>query len=664
MMTNASAYAGHGDASGLRRVLLGLTVALCLLCSATLPALAEQRLALVVGNSLYRNVPALSNPANDGRLIAKALEDSGFTLIGGGPQLDVTRPQLEALIREFGRRLTADSTALFYFAGHAVQIGGKNYLIPVEANVASVNDVKYELVDADFVLDEMTAAGSHLNLLLLDACRNNPFSGNGLRGVVTGLAQVTAPTGTIIGYATQPGAVAADGAGADSPYSTALAQAISTPGAPLLEALNKVGLEVQAATGGRQLPWLALSPLQGAFSFRPQPQPAQPADATAAPVADRGIRVPEVMPVPPSHSSPPAQTRTMEICPADYDGFPAGGPALMCGCTAEASIPGRSSVFGDLVYATHSSLCLSARHAGVISGRGGQIMVWPAPTPDEDPPFPSVLRNGTQSYGAAPSGAAFRVSAVGTEPTPLPPPSSPTMRVMEFCPQNYQEFPINGPALTCGCTTETSTPGRASVYGDKVYAGHSSLCLAARHAGAITGRGGKIIVTPMPTPDADPPFPSVLRNGIQSYGSAPIGPSFRVSSADPVVAPPAAPTQPPIAETLRAQGRVQVYINFDTDRASLQPSAEPVLRELLAALSNRPELRVSLVGHTDAIGSAAHNQELSARRAATVLAWLVQHGVVPLRLQSSGLGSKEPIADNNSELGRALNRRVEVRALN
>ena len=109
---------------------------------------------------------------------------------------------------------------------------------------------------------------------------------------------------------------------------------------------------------------------------------------------------------------------------------------------------------------------------------------------------------------------------------------------------------------------------------------------------------------------------------------------------------------------------MQVYINFDTDKASLQPSAEPVLRELLAALTSRPELRVDLIGHTDAVGPAAHNQDLSARRAGTVLTWLVQHGIAASRVQSSGRGSKDPIADNNSELGRALNRRVEVKALN
>jgi hypothetical protein len=152
----------------------------------------------------------------------------------------------------------------------------------------------------------------------------------------------------------------------------------------------------------------------------------------------------------------------MDLCPADYESFPPDGPKLTCDCTVQASTPGRSSVFGDLVYAGSSSLCLAARHAGVISGWGGQIVVWSVPTPAEDPPFPSVLRNGIQSYGSPPLGTSFRVSSVGGEPAALPEPSSPGMRVMEFCPQNYQEFPMDGPPLTCGCTVEASTPALPS----------------------------------------------------------------------------------------------------------------------------------------------------------------------------------------------------------
>lgn len=241
---------------------------------------AETRLALVIGNSAYRHVDALANPANDARAIAAALRSVGFDLVGGGPHLDVTRADMESLIREFGRRLTTDTIAVFYYAGHGLQVNGVNWLVPVEADVAGPSDVKYELVDAGFVLDEMASATDRLNLVFLDACRNNPFASRGLRGIGGGLAEVTAPAGTIIGYATQPGAVAYDGEGGNSPYSTALVQAITQPGTNVLEALNEAGLQVQRATGGRQQPWLALSPIQGQFAFRgivvPRPEPPGP----------------------------------------------------------------------------------------------------------------------------------------------------------------------------------------------------------------------------------------------------------------------------------------------------------------------------------------------------------------------------------------------------
>jgi uncharacterized caspase-like protein len=240
-----------------------------LLVSAAAPLRAETRIALVIGNGGYRHVDRLANPANDARAVAAALRQAGFTLIRGGPQLDVGHAEMEQLIREFGRALTKDSVALFYYAGHGLQVAGVNWLVPVDADVASAADVKYELVDADFVLDEMSVAADRLNLVILDACRNNPFATRGLRGVGGGLAQVTAPAGTIIGYATQPGNVAMDGDGGNSPYSSALAKAIVEPGIGVIDALNLVGVEVQRGTGGRQQPWLALSPIEGRFAFVP-----------------------------------------------------------------------------------------------------------------------------------------------------------------------------------------------------------------------------------------------------------------------------------------------------------------------------------------------------------------------------------------------------------
>jgi outer membrane protein OmpA-like peptidoglycan-associated protein len=209
--------------------------------------------------------------------------------------------------------------------------------------------------------------------------------------------------------------------------------------------------------------------------------------------------------------------------------------------------------------------------------------------------------------------------------------------------------------------------------GDNPYAEFSGICIAARHAGALTSRGGTVTVQ---TVDGAPFFPAVKRNNIASTASNTPGRGFKVllPGAAAAVPPPAPkdgplldasgrPIQQPIAATLRSVGKVQVYINFVTDSAELQPNAEPVLRELLATLNSDPGLRVDLIGHTDSTGTSPHNRDLSERRAATVYAWLVRNGIARDRLRSSGRGMAEPIADNGTPEGRALNRRVEVKAL-
>jgi len=137
-----------------------------------------------------------------------------------------------------------------------------------------------------------------------------------------------------------------------------------------------------------------------------------------------------------------------------------------------------------------------------------------------------------------------------------------------------------------------------------------------------------------------------------------------VAAARPAVDSSGKPIQAPIASTLRETGRVQLYINFATDQDKPLPSSEPVLQELLATLQGDKAIRVILVGHTDSQGSAPHNLDLSQRRAAAVYLWLIQHGVDSGRLRSDGRGLMEPIADNATDSGRALNRRVEVKAMN
>jgi caspase domain-containing protein len=262
-----------------------LPLAVALIC-ATGPARAEKRVALVIGNSAYQNVTRLDNPKNDARLMADTLTGLGFTLIGNAPQIDLDKPAFDGVLQKFGNAVLGADVALFYYAGHGLQIGGRNFLVPITANPTKEADVYLQMVDTNVVLSQMEGAGTKLNIVVLDACRNNPFGGRGLRATGGGLAQMQAPEGTLISYATQPGNVAQDGDGGNSPYSRALAKTIRRPGLALFEAFNEVGLEVKHTTGGSQQPWVSSSPIAGTFYFSALPAngaaaepPKQPAPA-------------------------------------------------------------------------------------------------------------------------------------------------------------------------------------------------------------------------------------------------------------------------------------------------------------------------------------------------------------------------------------------------
>lgn len=227
----------------------------------------QRRIALVIGNGAYEYLPRLANPVSDARLIATTLQSVGFELVGGGAQIDLDRAGFERAIRQFGAKLAGGSVGLFYYAGHGVQLQGVNYLVPVAANPETAADADFQLVNANTVLKQMESSDPRLNIVILDACRNNPFGGRGLRDAGGGLAQMQAPRGTLISYATQPGNVAMDGINGHSPYTAALAEVIRKPGLPVLEVFNQVGLAVDRSTGGQQQPWVATSPLEGAFYF-------------------------------------------------------------------------------------------------------------------------------------------------------------------------------------------------------------------------------------------------------------------------------------------------------------------------------------------------------------------------------------------------------------
>jgi uncharacterized caspase-like protein len=159
-------------------------------------AAAEKRVALVIGNSAYQNVTRLDNPRSDAGLMAETLAGLGFTLIGGRAQIDLDKPAMDAAVQNFGRQVQGADVALFYYAGHGVQVSGANYLVPVSANPTREADVDFQMVDVNLVLRQMQGSGTRLNMVILDACRNNPFGARGLRASDGGLAQMRAPTAT------------------------------------------------------------------------------------------------------------------------------------------------------------------------------------------------------------------------------------------------------------------------------------------------------------------------------------------------------------------------------------------------------------------------------------------------------------------------------------
>lgn len=224
-----------------------------------------KRIALVIGNSTYATAPPLKNPSNDARDMAVALKALGFEVASG---VNVSQREMKRLIREFGQRLKGGGFGLFYYAGHGVQARGHNYMIPVDADIQSEADVEDSGVNVNLVLSYMDDAQNHLNIVILDACRNNPFT-RSFRSASDGLAQVDAPTGTLIAYATAPGRVAADGVGENGLYTSELLKAMRIPGLTATEMFMQVRREVMTRTGNKQVPWEASS-LTGAFYFTPR----------------------------------------------------------------------------------------------------------------------------------------------------------------------------------------------------------------------------------------------------------------------------------------------------------------------------------------------------------------------------------------------------------
>ncbi|WP_293857163.1 caspase family protein [uncultured Alsobacter sp.] len=267
------------------RIVLLLLVTLLAVAS---PAHAERKVALLIGNGAYKSVPALRNPGNDVALMAKTLREAGFDVVDTA--LDQDERSLRQTLRRFEDKAADADVGVVFYSGHGIEMNGQNYLIPVDARLSADGDVKDEAVPLDRVLEAIDRV-KRLKLVILDACRDNPFLASmqrsvGQRSVGRGLARAEpASTGTLIAYAAKAGTVALDGTGANSPFTTALARHVAKPGLDIRLALGTVRDEVLSATGQRQEPFvygslggstLTLGPAEAA-------KPAAPAIAGLAP---------------------------------------------------------------------------------------------------------------------------------------------------------------------------------------------------------------------------------------------------------------------------------------------------------------------------------------------------------------------------------------------
>ena len=225
---------------------------------------APARIALVIGNGDYEHAP-LKNPVNDAALMTTTLKSAGFEVMA---HVNLDRRELKRAFLRFGDRIKeagTDTVSLVYYAGHGAQVNGENYLIPIGSLIEDERDVDIEGIRASSLLRTLEDANAALNIVILDACRNNPFKSSS-RSAHQGLAKMDAPTGTLLAYSTAPGQVAEDGSGSNSAYTKALSLAIRRPGATVEQVFKRVRIEVMSRTSDEQVPWESSS-LTGDFYF-------------------------------------------------------------------------------------------------------------------------------------------------------------------------------------------------------------------------------------------------------------------------------------------------------------------------------------------------------------------------------------------------------------
>ncbi len=358
---------------------------------------------------------------------------------------------------------------------------------------------------------------------------------------------------------------------------------------------------------------------RGSYRFQGEPVRAQ---ATPAPV--------------------PGQTQVSH-CPDNMTAYADSDEVVTCSCPA-AQV-GAGSVWGTDSYTADSATCRAALHAGILPRQGGTVTLEMLPG---EARYPGTTRNGVQSQNYGAYGASYRFRGDPRRQAAAAPGAP------QVCPDNMSAFADSDEQLSCLCPGEATL--RGAVWGTDTYTADSATCRAAVHAGMIAQTGGTVALRMLPGAAR---YPGTTRNSVQSQNYGAYAASFRFTG-DPRAGKGGAPVQAPVADSLQRTGQVQLYITFRTGSADLDMNAAPVLYQVRDALVNDPALRLRLIGHTDSTGTAATNLPLSQRRAESVRQWLIASGIGAERLGAEGRGPNEPIADNGSDSGRSLNRRVQA----
>jgi uncharacterized caspase-like protein len=349
-------------------------------------ASAEPRLALVIANGAYAGgLDPLANPVNDGKLIAGTLQKLGFivTLV-----TDADQKKMKRAVSDFGEALGdagPTASALFYYAGHGLQVGGQNYLVPVNADIRREADVDLEAVSAEAVLKQMEYAAPSTSIVILDACRNNPLS-RGMRSATRGLARMDAPNGSYVAYSTAPGQTAADGTGKNSPFATALVAEMVKPGQGIEESFRNVRVNVSTATNGEQTPWDSSS-LMSSFYFAGEKQVAAIAPTPAPAPAPPPVAAPAAVSVEPSAAEMAFWDSVKNSTePGDYAAYLAQYPD---GSFAKLADSRQKSLEAKAATRTATQV------AAVTPSPVAPVPTTPTPAALPEPEFESPLADGT-----------------------------------------------------------------------------------------------------------------------------------------------------------------------------------------------------------------------------------------------------------------------------